>query len=98
VYIILAIHLSNEEGNRLTGDCTRILVTIRGDNKQMRAMIAGTLIIGMSISFLLHFALIGFYKSILIQESNTWLFWIEVTVFVAILAYGIYIVWRELSR
>jgi hypothetical protein len=95
---MLVIHLSNEEGNRPAGECTGILVTIQGDNEQMQTMIAGTLIIGMSISFLLHFALIGFYKSILIQESNIWLFWIEVTVFLAILAYGIYIVWRELSR
>jgi len=63
----------------------------------MRTVIAGTLIIGMSISFLLHFALIGYYKSILIQESNVWLFWLEVVIFVAILAYGIYIVWRELT-
>ena len=55
------------------------------------------MIIGMSISFLLHFALIGYYKSILIQESNVWLFWLEVVIFVAILAYGIYIVWRELT-
>ena len=69
----------------------------KGNSQQMRTMIAGTLIIGMSISFLLHFALIGFYKSILIQETNVWLFWLEVAIFVAILGYGIYIVWQALT-
>ena len=52
-------------------------------NRQKLNFIASLLLCGLSVAFLIHFALIGIYGRQLIQEPNPAVYWLEVTFFFA---------------
>lgn len=60
--------------------------------------LAALLVTGMAVFLLVHFGLIGYYKSIVISEPNPYIFWAEVAIMVVILAFGVYLAVRTLRK
>ena len=56
---------------------------------ELRRVIINALVIGISLAFLLLFALIGIYGKIYIQEPNINIFSLELFLLTAILSFGV---------
>jgi len=55
----------------------------------MREILTNIILIGITVAFLTHFAMIGIYKQVLIQEPNLTIFAAEVCMLVTFAAFGI---------
>ena len=56
----------------------------------MREWLTNTIIIGLSIAFLLHFSLMAIYGKILIQEPNHYILITEMVMMIGFIAFAIY--------
>ena len=54
----------------------------------IKHILAGLIIMGLGLAFLVHFALIAYYGSVRIQEPNALILWLEIAFLAAIFSYG----------
>lgn len=71
------------------------------DSKERQAVkhfIAGMLIAGMALAFLIHYFLVAYHGSIKVQEPNEIVWALEFLGFVVILGFGILYAWEAIRK